>query len=132
MRFLVCHGANLEYVDHALRNALYWSVYSACAEITVFLLEAGARAKPWSWLEDEALPVSILEDSFCVSYIRNARNSPPSLKILARRTARNWVLEMSNKKSVFPVIDRLKITDRQRAWLKLNDVRASTFVKSKK
>lgn len=40
-----------EYVDHALRNALYWSVYNCCGEICTFLLDAGAKVKPWSWIQ---------------------------------------------------------------------------------
>ena len=45
VKMLLRHGANLEYVDHALRNALYWSVYNCCGEITVFLLDCGAQAR---------------------------------------------------------------------------------------
>ena len=43
VKMLVRHGANLEYVDHALRNALYWSVYNCCSEISMFLLDCGAK-----------------------------------------------------------------------------------------
>lgn len=81
---LMRHGANLEYVDHALRNALYWSVYNCCGEIAVFLLDSGARVKPWSWIADEALPASFIEDPVVHARVAQAREAPHSLFILAR------------------------------------------------
>lgn len=84
VKMLIRHGANLEYVDHALRNALYWSVYNCCGEITAFLLDAGARVKPWTWIADEALPASFLEDQEVSTKIRLARSLPRSLVVLAR------------------------------------------------
>lgn len=84
VKLLIRHGANLEYVDHALRNALYWSVYNCCGEITAFLLNVGARVKPWSWIADEALPASFLEDPDVHFKIIRARSSPRSLLVLAR------------------------------------------------
>ena len=59
VRYLVSHGANLDYVDHALRNAFYWSLYNHCGETACFLLQAGTWPKPWKWVEDEALPAAI-------------------------------------------------------------------------
>ena len=84
VKMLVRHGANLEYVDHALRNALYWSVYNCCGEITTFLLDCGAKVKPWSWIADEALPASFTEDSQIYSRITKARQEPHSLLIQTR------------------------------------------------
>ena len=87
VKMLVRHGANLEYVDHALRNALYWSVYNCCGEITTFLLDCGAKVKPWSWIADEALPASFTEDSQIFSRITKARQEPHSLLIQTRYSA---------------------------------------------
>ena len=87
VKMLVRHGANLEYVDHALRNALYWSVYNCCGEITTFLLDCGAKVKPWSWIGDEALPASFTEDSQIYSRITKARQEPHSLLIQTRYSA---------------------------------------------
>ena len=81
---LICHGANLEFVDHALRNALYWSVYNCCGEITAFLLDCGARVKPWSWIADDALPASFLQDPVVYGKIAHARRNPYPLTIIAR------------------------------------------------
>lgn len=88
VKMLVRHGANLEYVDHALRNALYWSVYNCCGEIAVFLLDCGAVVKPWSWIADEALPTSFLEDPVIYHRVEQARQGPHSLSILARYSER--------------------------------------------
>ena len=57
-KYLIRHGANVNYYDHALRNALYWSVYFNCPEVALFLLEAGAWVRPWSWIQEDALPAS--------------------------------------------------------------------------
>lgn len=84
VKMLLRHGANLEYVDHALRNALYWSVYNCCSEITLFLLDCGAQVKPWTWIADEALPASFIEDPVVYNRVARARSGPPSLSILAR------------------------------------------------
>ena len=81
---LIRHGANIEYVDHALRNALYWSVYNCCSEIAVFLLDLGVKVKPWSWFNDEALPASFMEDAMVHARIVKARQEPHSLSTLAR------------------------------------------------
>ena len=84
VKMLMKHGANLEYVDHALRNALYWSVYNCCGEIAVFLLDLGTKVKPWTWIADEALPASFVEDPVVYSRVSKAREAPHSLFILAR------------------------------------------------
>ena len=63
IRYLCSHGANLDFVDHALRNAIYWAIYNGSGDTAVFLMEAGAKVKPWVWLEDEALPLTVTEDS---------------------------------------------------------------------
>ena len=84
VKLLMRHGANLEYVDHALRNALYWSVYNCCGEIAVFLLDCGVCVKPWSWIADEALPASFLEDPAVYQRVSIARQAPHSLTIQAR------------------------------------------------
>ena len=59
VRYLVSHGANLDYVDHALRNAFYWALYNHCGGTACFLLQAGTWPKPWKWVEDDALPAAI-------------------------------------------------------------------------
>ena len=59
VRYLVSHGANLDYVDHALRNAFYWSLYNHCGDTACFLLQAGTWPKPWKWVEDDALPAAV-------------------------------------------------------------------------
>ena len=59
-KYLIRHGANVNYHDHALRNALYWSVYYNCPEIALYLLEAGAEVRPWSWIQEDALPSAFL------------------------------------------------------------------------
>ena len=84
VKMLIRHGANIEYVDHALRNALYWSVYNCCSEIAVFLLDLGVKVKPWSWFNDEALPASFMEDAMVHARIVKARQEPHSLSTLAR------------------------------------------------
>jgi hypothetical protein len=84
VKILIRHGANLEFVDHALRNALYWSVYNCCGEIAVFLIDCGALVKPWTWISDDALPASFLEDPVVYAKIANARQTPHPLSFLAR------------------------------------------------
>ena len=92
IRYLVSHGANLYYVDHALRNALYWSIYNCCGEIAVFLIEAGSMVKPWTWLEDEGLPRSIVEESGLHQYIRRVRHSPLALKVkMVSKELKNYI-----------------------------------------
>ena len=122
VRYLVSHGANIEYMDHAMRNALYWSVYNNCAESTVFLLKAGAKVKPWLWLEDEGLPISILEDRVNHAVIREARSGPATLKILARSCFRHWLMERSGGSSIFPLINQLPVGERTKNLLRLNDI----------
>ena len=84
VRYLVAHGANLEYVDLALRNALYWSLYNSCGETACYLLKAGIRVLPWTWMADESLPKSVTEDTEKLEFIRRVRCSPRSLRTLSR------------------------------------------------
>ena len=93
-KYLIRHGANVNYQDHALRNALYWAVsnnvfdnfayimstniaaylmtlynnvklyfqvYGCAPELALFLLDAGATVKPYSWLQDDALPTAFIK-----------------------------------------------------------------------
>ena len=119
------HGANLDYEDHALRNALYWTIYNACGDMTVFLLKAGAKVRKWSWLEDEGLPEQMWEEERgkSLEYIRTARSNPTRLSILARKCFRTWVISLADGKSIFPLVDRLKMTPEQRALCKLADLK---------
>jgi hypothetical protein len=75
VRYLVSHGANLAYVDHALRGALYWSLYNACGETACFLFEAGTWPRPWVWMEDAALPISVFADQGIFEIKRNEEDS---------------------------------------------------------
>ena len=115
VKMLVRHGANLEYVDHALRNALYWSVYNCCGEITTFLLDCGAKVKPWSWIADEALPASFTEDSQIYSRITKARQEPHSLLIQTRYSdffleiIKNLVLGNFGKQFSLPLVQNFPI-----------------------
>ncbi|XP_059087417.1 uncharacterized protein LOC131883842 [Tigriopus californicus] len=122
VRYLVSHGANLEFVDHALRNALYWAIYHSCGETAVFLLKAGIKVKPWLWLGDDALPNSVLEDKANLSLIRTVRSEPRELKILARTVVRNWLISQANSRSIYPRIDSLSLGEKGRALLRLDEI----------
>jgi hypothetical protein len=121
VRQLVSHGANLEYADHALRNALYWSVYHGNGEITMFLLESGARVRPWTWLEMEALPAAILDNHCCTNYIRMASAVPTRLVILARTAVREWLTLEASGRSIHPLINSLGIASDVKQSLKLQE-----------
>lgn len=124
---LVSHGASLEYVDHALRNALYWSVYNSCGDLTHFLLQAGARIKAWSWFQDDALPNSFLESPALMGSIRASRSEPSSLKILSRRVCRRCLMARTGGRSIHPLIDALHVSNDLKKLLKLeNGAKKST------
>ena len=54
-------------------------------------------------------------------YIRQARHSPPSLRIQTRKCVRNWLTAFAGGKSIYPFIDRLRISSDLKTALKLND-----------
>ena len=60
-------------------------------------------------------------------YIRQARHSPPSLRIQSRKCVRNWLTAFAGGRSIYPFIDRLRISSDLKTELKLND-RATTVV----
>ena len=54
-------------------------------------------------------------------YIRQARHSPPSLRIQTRKRVRNWLTAFAGGRSIYPFIDRLRISSDLKTVLKLND-----------
>ena len=82
---LVRHGANLEYCDIALRNTLFWVgahktellllllllllqvVYNNNRDLAYFILQCGARVRPWSWLQAQHLPEPLRQDRLLVT-----------------------------------------------------------------
>ena len=40
---------------------LYFQVYGCAPELALFLLDAGATVKPYSWLQDDALPTAFIK-----------------------------------------------------------------------
>lgn len=108
-KYLIKHGANVNYYDHALRNALYWSVYSCATDITLFLLNAGAVTKPWSWLEDDSLPINYCNDETVYQRMREARSSPAPLLVLARAALRSELSVKSSGRTIFPLVNAMKV-----------------------
>ena len=108
-RYLIRHGANVNYTDHALRNALYWSMYYCCPDITLFLMDAGAQVKPWSWLDDDALPTNFTNDPDVYSRIHGSRIEPQSLLVLARATLRQELIKKSRGRTIYPLVEKLHI-----------------------
>ncbi len=53
--------------------------------------------------------------------MRRARRAPPSLKIQARKCVRGWLVAFSDGQSIYPYIDRLRISSDLKTLLKLND-----------
>ena len=41
------------------RNTLYWVVYNNSRELAYYVIQCGARLRPWSWMEREHLPQQI-------------------------------------------------------------------------
>ena len=41
------------------RNILYWVVYNNSRELAYYVIQCGARLRPWSWMEREHLPQQI-------------------------------------------------------------------------
>ena len=54
-------------------------------------------------------------------YIRQARHSPPSLRIQTRKCVRKWLTAFAGGRSIYPFIDRLRISSDLKTVLKLND-----------
>nr|XP_040569234.1 uncharacterized protein LOC121118710 isoform X1 [Lepeophtheirus salmonis] len=116
---LIRHGANVEYADMALRNALYWSIYNCSGDMIVFLLNAGAIVKPWSWLEDESLPESVLNDRYYHWRIRRARTNPRSLKVICKTSIRSYLSSLHKGHSIISAIQSLNVTKELKKCLSL-------------
>ena len=80
---LVAHGANLEYQDIALRNTLFWVVYNNSRHLAYFVIQCGARLRPWSWIDREHLPEQMKQDKLLSSLITSATMQPQKLLIIS-------------------------------------------------
>ncbi len=103
---------------------------SGCSETAAFLLDAGARVQPWSWLQEENLSPSLFSSapsaSLAHARLRRAAAGPPPLRALARAACRSRLQRLSGGKSVFPLVARLPaaVGEEERRLLRLADLRA--------
>ena len=113
---------------------------SGCSESAVFLLEAGAKVQPWSWLQEENLSPSLFltsssesSSSSAQSKLRRAAAAPPRLVTLARAACRRRLQRLAGGVSIFPLVARLRgAGEGERRLLRLADLRASATTANRK
>merc|ERR550517_1404650 len=91
---LVAHGANLEYQDIALRNTLFWVVYNNSRELAYFVIQCGARLKPWSWIDRENLPENMKQEK---------------LLLISVCQIRRQLSKAAGGRSILPRVDKLRL-----------------------
>ena len=104
---LVIHGANLEYQDIALRNTLFWVVYNNNRDLAYFIIQCGARVRPWSWVEPSHLPEPLRQDKLLLNMIVSAWSQPQKLGLICIRSVRKTLSERQGGRSILSAIDRL-------------------------
>jgi hypothetical protein len=93
-RFLMSHGANIEYQDLALRNILFWVVYNNNLDLACLIVKYGPRIEKWSWMEHQFLPQQLKMDKILKSLSKTSIQ-PRSLIIQS-----SWVVRCVLSKSV--------------------------------
>jgi len=104
---LVVHGANLEYQDIALRNTLFWVVYNNNRDLAYFIIQCGARVRPWSWMESQHLPEPLRQDKLLLNMIRSASRQPQKLVLICVNSVRKVLSECEGGRSIVNRIDKL-------------------------
>ena len=104
---LVIHGANLEYQDIALRNTLFWVVYNNNRDLAYFIIQCGARVRPWSWVQPGHLPEPLRQDKLLLNMIVSAWSQPQKLGLICIRSVRKTLSEREGGRSILSAIERL-------------------------
>ena len=104
---LVTHGANLEYQDIALRNTLFWVVYNNNRDLAYFIIQCGARVRPWSWVQPSHLPQPLKQDKLLLNMIVSAWSQPQKLGLICIRSVRQTLSERCGGRSILCAIDKL-------------------------
>eukprot|EP00090_Calanus_glacialis_P038484 TRINITY_DN67135_c0_g1_i1.p1 TRINITY_DN67135_c0_g1~~TRINITY_DN67135_c0_g1_i1.p1 ORF type:complete len:231 (-),score=70.18 TRINITY_DN67135_c0_g1_i1:55-714(-) len=115
---LVMHGANLEYKDIALRNTLFWVVYNNNRDLAYFIIQCGARMKPWSWMDHQFLPEQMKQDKLLSNLIYSASTQPQKLLLISLSAIRRTLSKAVEGRSILGSIDRLPVNSELKTILK--------------
>ena len=107
---LVTHGANLEYKDIALRNTLFWVVYNNNRDLAYFIIQCGARLRPWSWMDEQFLPEQMKQDKLLTNLIQSASSQPQKLLLICVNAVRRNLSQAASGRSILGSVEKLPVS----------------------
>ena len=116
-RFLMSHGANIEYQDLALRNILFWVVYHNNRDLACLIIKYGPRIEQWSWMEHQFLPQQLKTDKILKSLAQSSVQ-PRSLIIQSAWVVRAVLSKAVGGRSVVGRIDSMDVRGEVKQILK--------------
>lgn len=79
-------------------------VYNNNRDLAYFIIQCGARLRPWSWLQSKHLPEPLRQDKLLLNMITSATCQPQKLVLLCVTTVRSVLSSSIGIFQLFPGI----------------------------
>ena len=82
-------------------------VYNNNRDLAYFIIQCGARVKPWSWMQCQYLPEPLKQDKVLLNMIQVASSQPQKLILMCVNTVRRVLSRCEEGRSIMTRIDKL-------------------------